>query len=101
MQWISFYGAWRSHGRSDVILPHQHQNPRTFSLRETFCQIGSVGKFQTTTANSFAILRDEIPYLSLELAIYGDVAQLVEHRLCKAGVGGSSPPVSTQQTSVR
>jgi hypothetical protein len=25
----------------------------------------------------------------------GDVAQLAEHRLCKAGVGGSSPPVST------
>ena len=25
----------------------------------------------------------------------GDVAQVAEHRLCKAGVGGSSPPVST------
>jgi hypothetical protein len=30
----------------------------------------------------------------------GDVAQVVEHRLCKAGVRGSSPLVSTHQTPV-
>ena len=40
------------------------------------------------------------PALSLRLrtssiAPPGDVAQLAEHRLCKAGVGGSSPLVST------
>src|SRR2546425_10967560 len=28
----------------------------------------------------------------------GDVAQLVEHRLCKAGVAGSNPVVSTNVT---
>jgi hypothetical protein len=27
----------------------------------------------------------------------GDVAQLVEHLLCKQGVGGSSPLVSTEK----
>jgi hypothetical protein len=29
------------------------------------------------------------------LVVPGDVAQLVEHRLCKAGVRGSIPLVST------
>ncbi len=29
----------------------------------------------------------------------GDVAQLVEHLLCKQGVGGSSPLVSTRRTA--
>jgi hypothetical protein len=33
---------------------------------------------------------------SLE-SIDGDVAQLVEHLLCKQGVGGSSPLVSTER----
>ena len=31
----------------------------------------------------------------------GDVAQLVEHLLCKQGVGGSSPLVSTNETTGR
>ena len=31
----------------------------------------------------------------------GDVAQLVEHLLCKQGVGGSSPLVSTQEVAGR
>jgi hypothetical protein len=35
------------------------------------------------------------PPLTLRRPV-GDVAQLAEHRLCKAGVGGSSPPVSTR-----
>jgi hypothetical protein len=30
----------------------------------------------------------------------GDVAQSVEHLLCKQGVGGSSPLVSTRQATV-
>jgi hypothetical protein len=30
----------------------------------------------------------------------GDVAQLVEHLLCKQGVGGSSPLVSTERYPV-
>ena len=29
----------------------------------------------------------------------GDVAQLVEHLLCKQGVGGSSPLVSTEKSA--
>ena len=29
----------------------------------------------------------------------GDVAQLVEHLLCKQGVGGSSPLVSTKEAT--
>jgi hypothetical protein len=32
--------------------------------------------------------------------IVGDVAQLVEHLLCKQGVGGSSPLVSTTLSQV-
>ena len=31
----------------------------------------------------------------------GDVAQLVEHLLCKQGVGGSSPLVSTESAGTR
>ena len=27
--------------------------------------------------------------------IFGDVAQLIEHRVCNPGVGGLSPPIST------
>ena len=33
-------------------------------------------------------------------ALSGDVAQLVEHLLCKQGVGGSSPLVSTGNRQV-
>ena len=33
------------------------------------------------------------------VAPLGDVAQLAEHRLCKAGVEGSSPFVSTHTTA--
>ena len=32
------------------------------------------------------------------LVVSGDVAQLVEHRLCKAGVRGSIPLVSTRES---
>src|SRR5437588_4633132 len=36
-----------------------------------------------------------VPGLRAWLSSGGDVAQLVEHRLCKAGVAGSNPVVST------
>ena len=37
-----------------------------------------------------------IPYIIDWQMELGDVAQLGEHRLCKPGVGGSSPLVSTE-----
>ena len=37
-----------------------------------------------------------VPVPRRHLSSTGDVAQLVEHRLCKAGVAGSNPVVSTE-----
>ena len=35
--------------------------------------------------------------LTYTIRLLGDVAQLGEHRLCKPGVGGSSPPISRKE----
>ena len=43
----------------------------------------------------FAISRSQ-SQIAIKSAMLGDVAQLGEHRLCKPGVGGSSPLVSTE-----
>ena len=37
-----------------------------------------------------------IGYSQLAISQQGDVAQLGEHLLCKQGVGGSNPPISTR-----
>jgi hypothetical protein len=51
------------------------------------------------TARSLGIDRDRKTTAMLEDLSCGDVAQLEEHLLCKQGVVGSSPIISTANTN--
>jgi hypothetical protein len=57
--------------------------------------LAQVPKGASTSSTQAKAQDKKTPKLQNKNYIEGNVAQLVEHRLCKAGVAGSKPVVST------
>src|SRR5215207_8263762 len=75
-----------SSGRRLHAVPWKRSSPR---LASRLHRLGAVELLAWWCARS---------WLGVSADEYGDVAQLVEHLLCKQGVGGSSPLVSTDRS---